>query len=204
MSSNEGSFAMGLSNRISHRQLAAGFTLIEVMIVVAIIGILAGSPTRLTPTTCVEARSRKRSVQLSSFRNRMEQYYQDNRNYGTGTTCATDASANTWNGFAATQYFTFCCVTNNSNQNYTITATGQTARPATTTPSTKTATAPQPSLPTPHSTPAARPAGRPRRHHADPTELTASTRFHHDRNGHHGHLRHFAGRSPAQHWHLDG
>lgn len=116
---------MGLSNRISHRQLAAGFTLIEVMIVVAIIGILASVGYPAYTDYVRRGQVQEAFGQLSSFRNRMEQYYQDNRNYGTGTTCATDASANTWNGFAATPYFTYSCVTNNSNQGYTITATGQ-------------------------------------------------------------------------------
>jgi len=70
---------------------------------------------------------------LSDMRVKMEQYYQDNKNYGSsgGTTCATDATASKWNGFSTGDYFTVTCQTktgsgDTSGQSYTLTATGKT------------------------------------------------------------------------------
>lgn len=69
-------------------------------------------------------------TQLSTYRTKMEQYYQDNRNYGTAAKCAADATANDWNGFtpAGARYFGFACATSANQQNYTITATGNGGR----------------------------------------------------------------------------
>jgi len=64
---------------------------------------------------------------LSDYRVKLEQYYQDNKNYGatTGTTCATSTTASSWNGFApGAQYFTFSCKTSDSGQDFIVTATG--------------------------------------------------------------------------------
>lgn len=67
---------------------------------------------------------------LADYRAKMEQYYQDNRNYGSGA-CASDATANSWNSFApgSAKYFSFSCSTNTASgdttqQSYTVTATG--------------------------------------------------------------------------------
>ncbi|MDP2144991.1 MAG: type IV pilin protein [Gallionella sp.] len=88
-----------------------GFTLIELMIVVVIIGILAsvGYPSYsnyVTRGKLVQATSG-----LSDGRVKMEQFFQDNRTY-VGGTCP-----------AATENFSFTC-SNLSTTTYTITATG--------------------------------------------------------------------------------
>lgn len=102
-----------------------GFTLIEIMIVVAIIGILAGVAYPSYTDYVRKGQAQEAFSQLSVFRAKMEQYYQDNRNYGSsGTTCANDASASSWNAFTATDHYSFVCATSNSGQNYTVTATG--------------------------------------------------------------------------------
>ncbi|HET8871368.1 MAG TPA: type IV pilin protein [Aquabacterium sp.] len=108
------------------RRNASGFTLIEVMVVVAIIGILAGVAYPAYTDYVRRGQVSEAFSQLSSLRAKMEQYYQDNRNYGdpSGTVCATDSSASSWNSFAATDYFTYSCTTSSSGQAYTITATG--------------------------------------------------------------------------------
>jgi len=97
------------------RRLAQGFTLIELMIVVAIVGILA----RIAYPSYVDY-VRRGSLPdafsgLSSAQIKMEQYYQDNRSYLNGATC----------GFVppATKYFTFTCTTITAST-YVITATG--------------------------------------------------------------------------------
>jgi type IV pilus assembly protein PilE len=95
-----------------------GFTLIELMIVVAVMGILAAV---VYPSYTSYVRRGKIATALSEMtavRVRLEQYYQDNRNYGppAGTTC----------GIAnpSADGFTFTCVTSNTAQNFLMTATG--------------------------------------------------------------------------------
>ena len=112
---------------IPARTRAAGFTLIEVMIVVAIIGILAAIALPNYKNYIRRGQQPEAFNALSDYRTKMEQYYQDNRNYGsTGTVCADNTTANSWNGFApaGAKYFTFTCATSNTQQAYTITATG--------------------------------------------------------------------------------
>jgi type IV pilus assembly protein PilE len=90
-----------------------GFTMIEIMIVIGIVAILAAIALPqygiyITRSSLVEAHAG-----LGGYRVLMEQYYQDNRNYGVGA-C----------GVAQVAYknFTQTCVTD--GQTYTATATG--------------------------------------------------------------------------------
>lgn len=115
---------MSTSLHTQPRLRAQGFTLIEVMVVVAIIGILASVAYPSYTDYVRRGQVAEAFSQLSTWRAKMEQYYQDNRNYGTSAACAADVSANTWNGFAATEHFTYVCNTSDSQQKYTITATG--------------------------------------------------------------------------------
>lgn len=103
-------------------KLMRGFTLIEVMIVVAIIGVLGAIAIPnyteyITRSKIVEAASG-----LSNASVMMEQYFQDNRFYnGDGT------AGNTTCGIplvTATANFSFSCVTAGSGQTYTYTAAG--------------------------------------------------------------------------------
>ena len=105
-------------------QRSAGFTLIEVMIVVAIIGILAaiGLPAYtdfVTRGQLVEAHQG-----LGGFRVKMEQYYQDNRNYGgTGAGgCGLAGQEPVYKSFGHT------CQVTNGGQGFTATATGNAGR----------------------------------------------------------------------------
>ena len=93
-----------------------GFSLIELMVTVAIIGILSVIAFPAYMDYVLRAKLTDAAVQLSSWRTQMEQSYQDNRIY---------------NCFAmpATQYFTFACVVANAGNSYTLSANGINASP---------------------------------------------------------------------------
>jgi type IV pilus assembly protein PilE len=118
------------SPAISARPRAAGFTLIELMITVAIVGILAAVALPSYKNYVRRGQQPEAFNALSDYRTKMEQYYQDNRNYGS-TICANNSTANTWNTFAPSgaKYFSYACVPvtaagDTTPQSYTITATG--------------------------------------------------------------------------------
>ena len=104
-----------------------GFTLIEIMITVVIISLLAAVAIPSYTAYVRRGQLSEASTYMSDYRIKMEQYYQDNKNYGAtaGTVCATDATAAGWSGFApGARYFTFACATSGSGQAYVLTATG--------------------------------------------------------------------------------
>ena len=107
-----------------------GFTLIEVMIVVAVVAILAAIALPSYNDYIRRGQLPEAFNALSDYGVKMEQYYQDNRNYGSSTACASAASASSWSTFPTTiKYFTFSCATgtatgDTTQQSFTITATG--------------------------------------------------------------------------------
>jgi type IV pilus assembly protein PilE len=105
----------------------SGFTLIEVMIVVAIVAILASIALPAYTAYLLRGKLTEAFNALSENRIKMEQSFQDNRRYATtagGTACAV--------AIPSGKYFTFACVvtpadpaaTPPSDESYTITATG--------------------------------------------------------------------------------
>ncbi len=89
---------------------AKGFTLVELMIAVAIIGILSAVAIPSYSNYVVRGKLVEATGELANGRIRLEQFFQDNRAYdATGTPCP-----------AATRYFTYACVT--APTTYTITA----------------------------------------------------------------------------------
>ncbi len=104
-----------------------GFTLIEVMIVVAIIAILAAIAMPNYTAYVQRSRLTEASAKLSDLRTRMEVYFQDNRGYGpTATGCGVPVATSNSN------YFTFACYLTNDptattqadNQSFVLHATG--------------------------------------------------------------------------------
>ncbi len=96
----------------------SGFTLIELMIVVAIIGILAAIAMPNYSLYIKRGKAAEATATLASLRVKMEQYYQDNRSYVDGP--CTTASDN--------QYFTYACSAGPTDDTYTLKATGNPAK----------------------------------------------------------------------------
>lgn len=92
-------------------RMQEGFTLVELMIVVVVIGILASIGIPAYSDYVIRGKLIEGTSALSDGRVKMEQFFQDNRTYAGGT-CP-----------AATTNFTYAC-SNLSTSTYTITATG--------------------------------------------------------------------------------
>ena len=95
------------------------------MNVVAIVGILASVALPAYSDYVRRGQLPEAFSALADYRAKMEQYYQDNRNYGNATDCANSSTANSWNSFAATEHFRFDCDPSADLQSYTLTATGR-------------------------------------------------------------------------------
>jgi type IV pilus assembly protein PilE len=102
-----------------HKARNKGFTLIELMVAVLIIGILTAIALPNYTQYVMRGKVAQAFTTLSSAQYQMENYFQQNRNYGSGTTCGIQIFT------PASQYFTFSCALTNNGMNYTITATGQ-------------------------------------------------------------------------------
>jgi type IV pilus assembly protein PilE len=105
-------------------QRAAGFTLIEVMITVAIVAIIAAVALPnytdyVTRSKIVEAKTN-----LSDMRTRLEQYFLDNRSYPAACIASAGGPAGVGNIYlpASAKFFTVACALTATT--YTVTATG--------------------------------------------------------------------------------
>lgn len=105
-----------------------GFTLMELMITVAVIGILSAVALPAYTDYLRRGRLPEAFTYLSTYQVTLEQYYQDNRSYGSGTNCAPDSSGNSrvLTNPAGAKYFSFSCAPTNSGQGYLITASSGT------------------------------------------------------------------------------
>ena len=112
-------------------RFAAGFTLIELIVTVAIIAILASIGYPAYTDYIRRGELPEAFAALSDYRVKMEQYFQDNKSYGTtnGGACANNPSNTpTWATFVPKnqKFFTYACTTTVTS--YTITATGSSGK----------------------------------------------------------------------------
>lgn len=93
-----------------------GFTLIELMIVLAVIGILAAVAMPSYTSYLARGKITDAVAALADYRVKMEQYFQDNRNYGTaGAGCPVVV--------ADSKYFTYTCLVDTATPTVAYTAT---------------------------------------------------------------------------------
>lgn len=93
-----------------------GFTLIELIITVAVVAILARIALPAYTGYLARGKVTDALASLADYRVKMEQYFQDNRNYGAaGAACPVAAPAS--------QYFTFTCTVGAATPSVAYTAT---------------------------------------------------------------------------------
>lgn len=94
-----------------------GFTLIELMITVAIVAILASVALPAYNDSIRRGKIIDATGALGQYRVAMEQYFQDNRNYGpAGGACPAAP-------LPISNYFSFACTVGNPNSTFSATAT---------------------------------------------------------------------------------
>jgi type IV pilus assembly protein PilE len=111
-----------VQNAFPPRKRSAGFTLIEVMITVVIIGILAAIALPNYSEYVMRGRIPDATSNLASLAVKMEQAFQDNRTYQptTASVCAVPPADLP---SSMSKYFKFSCVTNSATT-FTFTASG--------------------------------------------------------------------------------
>lgn len=118
-----------------------GFTLIELMVTVVIVSILAAIAVPAYDNYVLRGKLTEAFTNLANLRVQLEQFYQDNRNYGSSATaCGVDINGNVivpmpgTPGGPTVKYFTYTCnwtaasppnaSAGGNSQYFTVTATG--------------------------------------------------------------------------------
>ncbi len=95
---------------------AAGFTMIEVMMVVALIGILGAIALPSYTVFIIRGKIPDATSNLAAKRVQMEQFYQDSRTYASAPPCTSDTTSS--------KYFTFSCSVAGTATVFTLQAVG--------------------------------------------------------------------------------
>lgn len=103
----------------THRQ--DGFTLIEVMIVVAIVGILAAIAIPAYSNYVIRGNVPEATSRLAALQVRMEQLFQDTRSYATGANAGMPCASDT----TTSRYFNFDCTAAPTAAAFTLRAQGK-------------------------------------------------------------------------------
>jgi type IV pilus assembly protein PilE len=103
-----------------NRAPSAGFTLIELLISIAIVAILSAVAFPSYTDHVRRGHAAAATAALATLRVSLEQYYQDNRRYGTSGSCGV--------ALPSAREFSFHCETPSDGQGFLVTATGDAAR----------------------------------------------------------------------------
>lgn len=95
----------------------AGFTLIEIMVVVAVVAILASVAVPSYREYVLRGQIPEATAHLATSQVRLEQFFQDNRTYVGAPACANDTTTS--------RFFDFTCNDTATAVGYTLTATGK-------------------------------------------------------------------------------
>ena len=101
-----------------------GFSLLELMIVVGIIGILASIALPTYNGYVTSAAAIDGTTNLASYKVNLERFFQDNRTYAGASSCPGDCGIPCDATGGSNTGFTYSCFTSNGGMAFTLTANG--------------------------------------------------------------------------------